>query len=384
MFSNEPSRDVAERAWLVHQEMVKVVLLGLAAVAGFFLTRAVAASNRDLAIRDAAEWFRRGNQFVAAGRIDDAVEAFRRARVRDHAERSYVLGLTQALVLKQDYDSARSILLLVREAAPEDPQINLDLARIAAARQDVTEALRFYHDALYAPWTVQQAATRRAVRIELIRFLLTHNQIERADAELLAAAADIPDDVVHHRELAALFVQAGDDRNGLDQLQRALRRQPDNPQALADAGQAAFRLGQYPLAQRYFHQLPSDADVAGHLRAVVDLVIARDPMAGRIGAHERQQRLEANASDAGRRISECLQRSAGASSEADVSLQSELSALEQRLRHATPLDQDTLESGLDLIARVEREAVARCGPATPVDEALLLIAREHGAGASAK
>ena len=359
--------------------MVQVIVLGVIAVAGFFLTRAVALSNRRLAIQDAAEWFRKGNQFVEAGRVDAAVDAFRRATVRDRADRAYVLALAQALVLKRDYDSARSLLLRVREAAPEDARINLDLARVAAARQDVTEALRFYHDALYAPWAVEQAATRRAVRIELIRFLLAHNQTDRAEAELLAAAADTPDDAAHRTELAGLFTQAGDDRNALDQLQRALRREPHDPQALADAAQAAFRLGQYPLAQRYLHQLPDDVNAATHLREVVDQVISRDPMAGRIGARERQRRLEADASYATQRLAQCTQRNAAAPVEADADLQNELGALTERLRRPVPLDQDTVESSLDLIARVEREAVARCGPASAVDEALLLIAREHGA-----
>ena len=48
----------AERASLIHREMVQVIVLGVIAVAGFFLTRAVALSNRRLAIQDAAEWFR--------------------------------------------------------------------------------------------------------------------------------------------------------------------------------------------------------------------------------------------------------------------------------------------------------------------------------------
>ena len=42
--------------------------------------------------------------------------------------------------------------MTLRESEPEDREINLQLARLAASRQDVTEALRFYHNALYAPW----------------------------------------------------------------------------------------------------------------------------------------------------------------------------------------------------------------------------------------
>jgi hypothetical protein len=42
------------------------------------------------------------------------------------------------------------------------------------------------------------------------------------------------------------------------------------------------------------------------------------------------------------------------------------------------LDQDTVESGVELIDRVERHVITRCGPPTAIDHALLLIARQHG------
>ena len=76
--------------------------------------------------------------------------------------------------------------MTLRESEPEDREINLQLARLAATQQDVTEALRFYHNALYAPWPLEQADGRRDVRLELIRLLLDHNQAGRAISELLA------------------------------------------------------------------------------------------------------------------------------------------------------------------------------------------------------
>ena len=175
--------DVRERSALIHREILQVGVLLIVAVAAFFVTRAVAASNRDMSLRDAAEWYRRGQQQIEAGELDDAIDSFRRATVRDRDEKRYVLALAQALALKRDDDAARGVLLTLRESAPEDPDINLQLARLAAARQDVTEALRFYHNALYAPWPTEQADARRQVRFELIRFLLTHDQTGRAQSQ---------------------------------------------------------------------------------------------------------------------------------------------------------------------------------------------------------
>jgi len=372
------SRTSAERAALIHREIVQLVTLVSVAVIAFFVTRYVATNNRDLSMRNAAEWYHRGEQFAGAGRLDEAVDAFRRATVRNRLNRTYLLALSRALAQKHDYDSARSILLTVRDSAPEDAEINLDLARLAAARQDVTEALRFYRDALYAPWPVSQEERRRAVRVELIRFLLTHDQPSRAQSELLAAGADMPDDATHHIELAELFRQAGDERNALAHFQRVLRLEPQNEEALAGAGTAAFELGEYVLAQGFLREVPSEA--VRDIRQVVDLVVARDPGAARIGARERHRRLESNLSYVEQRLAECVsQRGDQRLSAAEQARHNELQAFGRRFRRSVTLDQDTIEMSIDLIDGVERAAVRLCGSATAEDRALLLIAHQHGA-----
>jgi len=304
--------EAADRAALIHREILRLGFLAAIAVTAFFLTKALAASNRNLNLRNAAQWYSRGEALVRAGDLDDAIDAFRRATVGSRDDRSYQLALARALVLKHDYDAARALLLRIRESAPEDPQLNLDLARVAAARQDVTEATRFYHDALYAPWAPSETETRRAVRVELIRFLVAHDQNSRAWAELLAAQADIPDHMSHHPDL-------------------------------------------------------------------VDLVMSHDPMAARIPSRDRQRRLEADITYAEQRLSTCAAAQGAMRTDA-VTVLDQLQALKEQLRGPALLDQDTLESGFDLLARAERDAVAYCGPATDLDQALQLIAREHGPG----
>src|SRR5919197_3835609 len=134
----EKLEGTAERAALIYREILQLGFLGLIAVATFFLTRAVAASNRDMFLRDAAEWYRRGQQALQVGRLDDALEAFRRATVRNRTEKTYALALARTLALHHDDEAARSVLMTLKEATPEDAEINLDLARVAA-RHDVNE-----------------------------------------------------------------------------------------------------------------------------------------------------------------------------------------------------------------------------------------------------
>lgn len=378
--ADESAGDTAKRSALIHRETLQLSALIVLAIAAFMLTRAVAASNREMSIRDAAEWFRRGRQAMDAGRIDEAIESLRRATVRDRDDKRYVLALAQALALKRDEDGARNVLLTLREAEPEDPDINLQLGRLAAARQDVTEALRFYHNALYAPWPAEQADARRRVRLELIRFLLTHGQGGRALSELLAVSTDLPDDSALRLEVAQLFARAGDNSHALEQFRRILRSAPQDGEALAGAGLAAFRLGDYPGAGRYLRGAPADADGVRDTLNIVDLVISNDPLATRIGSTERRRRLLANLSHAQQRLGTCVERpnATGPSDEA-LALLEETRAYGNQVAAAPILEQDTIETGVDLVDRVEREIDRHCGPPTPLDQALVLIGRLHSA-----
>lgn len=186
--SEDTSRDDAQRAAFIRREILQLSALIFVAVGAFFATRAIAASNKDMSLRDAAEWYRRGQQALDNGRVSDAIEALRRSTVRNRTDKRYVLALARALARNRDDEAARGVLLTLRESEPEDAQVNLELARLAARHDDVTAAARFYHNALYAPWPAEQADARRSVRLELVRFLVAHNQSASASAELLAIA----------------------------------------------------------------------------------------------------------------------------------------------------------------------------------------------------
>jgi len=371
------SADHAEQAALIHREVLQLIILMLVAVAGFFVTRAVAANNRAMSLRDAAAWYTRGQQALQAGRVDAAIQAFRRATLRNRYNKEYVLALARALAANHDDDSARSVLLALRESAPENVDINLELARLAAHRQDVTEALRFYRNALYAPWAPELQDTRRSVRLELIRFLLTHDQSDRALSELLAVASDLPDDLAAHVQVGQLFAGAGDYAHSLDQFRRALHLDGGNAQALTGAGESAFHLGQYAVALAYFRRAPDTFDDVAASREVAERVLADDPLANRIGATERRRRLTSDLAYARERLAACTPGASGQTPDDRVALAGEGEDLATRLEQTTVLDLDTIEAGADVVARMTRYVAQTCGSPTPRDRALILIGRQH-------
>lgn len=344
------------------------------AVAAFLLTRAVAASNRQTQVQDAAAWFATGEARARAGDLDGAITAFQHASAKNPDDRGYVLALARAQTGRKLYDDARRVLLSLRESSPEDAEINLQLARLSAERRDVTEAIRYYHNALYSPLSSTQAGERRRVRLELVRFLMAHDQMSRAMSELLISSIDAPDTAVAHVELARLFTQAGDGRHAAEQFATALRLEPDRGDALAGAGETAFRLGDYVTARSYLRRAPADANVA-ELRNVAELVLSADPLAGRLSSAERQRRLLAAFSYAAQRLDACAGTRPGVDA---LALQQEAASYSRRLKPPSIRESETIEAGAELALRMSRAAAQSCPPATAMDRALDLIAKAHG------
>ena len=63
---------------------------------------------------------------------------------------------------------------------------------------ETEQALRYYHNAIYATWPGDQEVERRDTRLELIEFLLGTNAKAQAQSELIALAANLPDDPSQH------------------------------------------------------------------------------------------------------------------------------------------------------------------------------------------
>ena len=381
--SSFPS-DAEDRASLIHREILQLGVLIVVAVAAFLVTRAVAESNRDTSLRDAAEWYRRGQQQIEAGRLTTPSTRFVARPCRDRNDKRYALALAHALALNGENDAARGALLTLRESAPEDPEINLQLARLAAGQPDVTEALRFYHNALYAPWPVEQADARRRVRFELIGFLLAHDQTSRALSELLAVNTDLPDDagaspgggtaVCQGRRPSVTRWSSFSERSVW--LLRATTRS-----RAPEKRRSSWATTRSP--ERICANCRRRRTTSRNTRDLVELVLSNDPLAKRLGSAERRRRLAADFAYAQQRLSTCLgQRAGGQLTDEERALQDEDPDVREPVEaRRAILEQDTVETGVDLIDRIEHQIVQMCGPQTTLDHALSLIGRTHGADA---
>jgi predicted Zn-dependent protease len=223
----------------IRRETRILAVLSLIAVAGFFASRAIASFNRRNAHQDAARWHALGAARLAEGRPHDAVDAFRAASLIDRDDRGHRLALADALRRTGDNTSALDVLLRLRESLPEDVEVNARLARLEAAAGNLENAVRYYQAAVLALWRPARIEERRALRTELIEFLLSRGATERALAETLELSGEIPDQPSAHVRVGQLLLRAGSPQRALEQFNAVLRSDPRN-RAASDGRREAF------------------------------------------------------------------------------------------------------------------------------------------------
>ena len=352
-------------------EVPKLILLVAVTVAAFLGTRTMAARERAQQVRDAEAWYSRGQQALAAQDLTGATADFRRASSQDRSNRVYAIALARVLADRGELESSARVLIALRERIPEDPDVNLQLARIEARQGEADAAVHYYRSALSSPWPDRKRPFE--VRLELSQFLLDQHQPAQALPELLSALADAPEEAGVRVRLADLLLRAGEARRALDLYRNVLTRQADDPRALAGAGTAAFELGEYATALKYLRAAPAEPATADK-RAVAEMVIARDPLATRLGPAERRRRAAENLAGVAERLRACVAQRAGDDTSA---LDASLAEVDAAAKKPPSADRDVLEEGLSISARAEQALAATCGASSLADRALVIIAAQH-------
>lgn len=372
-----PSCTSVPAARIIRREIVLLVILAVAAVPTYLLTRKLADLNRARNAHIAAYWYRLGQRQLSEGKPEEAIASLREATANDRDNRGFTFALAQALGATNRNDEARLALLRLRESAPESPQINLQLARLAARNHDLPEAIRYYHHALYGLWTGEKIdEKRRQVRFELTRLLLDHKDRSRALAELLVLASDAPRTAPAQAQLGGLFMEAGDARNALLHFAQAARLDGENAAALAGAGEAAFRIGDYKTAQSYLARAVAQNQSAARATELLDLtrmIQSSDPLAAHLPRSEQVRRLTAAMTQALTRAQQCP------SSESDSFRLQAGTMLPKITPENLREDPELLVAGAELVFQFEEKSSQTCGAPAGLDQALLLAGRKHGA-----
>jgi tetratricopeptide (TPR) repeat protein len=341
-----------------------------------------------------------GLEAAQSGHYEDAIEAFRAALTCDPTNSRYQLSLGRALRDGDDprhphrLEEAESYLTALWQRTPQDAAVNLALARVAAHRGSIEDAIRYYHNAMYGVWNSDADANRNRARVELIQFLLKKGAVAQADSELIALSTSLPPDPDEQLQAARLFEQAQDYGGALARYEAVIHMAPLNTQALAGAGEATYRLGDYALAQRFLRSAvaanPTDA-ASRQLLASAEEVLKTNPFRSHISDAERNRRIAAAFEQGEKRLTDCA-----AQAKVDLNsavptaanypasplpiLQARWLATKPDLdRLRSPAETDLPDTIMDVVFQIEQQTVSICGAPQGPDEALLLIAQKREA-----
>ncbi len=363
-------RDVRQlaRLYLTREPAILAILTGIAVI----LFLAVGGISRTFHAQQEAlgqRWFSRGVADLNARRFDAAAAEFRAALRYSRDDYTYQLNLAEALTGLKRTGEAEAYFINLWDRQPEDGLVNLELARIAAQKQETEQALRYYHNAIYATWPANEEVERRDSRLELIEFLLRIHSRAQAQAEMIALDASLGEDPEEQAKVGQLFLRAQDYEHALAAFRMALRANRRNTAALAGAGLAAFELGRYPVADTYLKAAvaadPNDAQSAETLKTT-EMVLAMDPFRPGVSAAQRSRIVVEAFAVAGERLKAC-----GVANEAWTKMKPQIT--ETRLRGNSDLEAAAMEVAFN----VERQSGGSCEAATGKDLALLLVGKVH-------
>ncbi len=338
----------------------------------------------------AEDWYTRGEADLRAGRAEAALADFRTALSYSHDNERYQLRLAQALMAvgqsREAGSEARTYLLNLLEHEPGNGTVNLELARLAARDHSVSDALRFYHGAIYGEWEDDPVLRRRAARLELVEFLLDAGQEDAARGELIALAADLPDDPALQTKVGNLLLRVAGYDDALKLFRQALREEPHLAPALAGAGECYFQNGNYALAERYLARAVQQDPHLAQAAAMLDTaqaVLSLDPFNRRLDNMERARRAVLDFNSALMRLQNCAaQRGIDLKATGGDPLQA-LSAQAVQLQPRAQQrylsrDSELLSQVMDTVFEIEQSTAHTCGEPQGMDLALLLMAREQG------
>jgi Tfp pilus assembly protein PilF len=357
-----------------------LVWMALALIPAFGLTAGVTQAYKAEQRRLAAEWFAHGNQALEDDRPAEAIAGFRTALTFSREDRAFRLRLAQALARDGRTTEARAYLLTLRETQPGNGPVNLELARLAARSGDRAEAYRYYHASLEGAWTDTAEMQRRAIRLELARYLVQYGDRLQGQAELIALEGDLPSHPDEQRSVAALMLEAGLASRARRVYERVLERDRRDGAALAGAGRAAFELGEYKESVSLLSAAVAAGAAGDQVQSTLGLarsIVELDPYQRGLTIRARFARAREALTIASARLERC----AAARNDARFpQVATEVAEQQKALAPATR-DLDVLDGAMELVFRIEQVTAAVCGDPEGADHALLLLGRRQAGGA---
>ncbi len=367
---------ISRNVFLLAIFLILIVLF----VAATFAVKAYQAKESALA----KQWYAWGERDLAAHHAEAALQDFQSALMYSRDDSHIELQLAKALAAAGHLSEARVYLLGLWEDEPGNGTFNLELARLAAESHLPSEAIQYYHNAIYGQWDDDPPRHRRQTRLELAEFLLSIGQDSQAQAELLALTSDLPRAPELQTKLATLLLKTGEYEHAAPIFRQVLRIHPDDNPALEGAGEASFDMGDYRDARRYLTHAKHEGPLSAHAQSLLEtaaLVLEADPLAPRLSGRERVRRALQAFAQGMKRLDECATaRSVSFENGQELpdlqKIHSLALALQPKVQERTlARDSDLLIKVTDMAFDIEKVTDRYCGEPHGLDLALLLLSR---------
>ncbi|MGH9758940.1 MAG: tetratricopeptide repeat protein [Candidatus Acidiferrales bacterium] len=333
----------------------------------------------------ADDWFAQGETSFRAADAMAALADYRNALAFAPVNPKFQFHFAQALAATGHDVEARDYLETLLSESPGSGPVNLELARIAARKKDMAEALRYYHSAIYGEWDANPIQTRWEVRRELCEFLLQRNSIEQTEPEVIALADNTSaEDVPRQKVVGALLLRTETWIRALDVFESVLVQDHRDAEALSGAGTASFELGKYQQALNFFERLPAAQRNAAGVAEMLETsrqIAALDPFLHGLSPREKAARTLQSLDIAVNRLQVCAQaKGAPASAVPPATPMQHLFASsaaprKEWSRRYLERNPDSVDAAMAFVFQSENLAVQECGPSSGNDHALWLLSR---------
>lgn len=371
MSTNSAPPKISETRKLGLIAIIALVIAGLGTV-DRFLERAQNSEVKRLAERSYLD----GLRFQRDGKLNEAVEAFRKAHSLERRNSEYELQLINALIEARKPEEADLLMREILDREPNNGRANLDAAHLMIAEGKVIEAESYYHRAIYGEWPDNALAHRIAVRMELADFLAARGKQEELLAELLPLQEEAGKDPSAQRRIAQLFLAAGSPSRAADEYRVLIKHNPKDADAYAGLGEAELKMGNYRAGREAFLSAAARKPQEPSIQKKVELATtlsALDPTARRLTSHEKYRRsmqiLELARDD----LQSCLSKNPSGASDATQQL---LVSVNNTLAKKAPasVTNELAEQILSLADDTLQARIKLCGKGVaPGEEPLRLI-----------
>jgi tetratricopeptide (TPR) repeat protein len=333
----------------------------------------------------ADDYFSYGEERFQAGDLRAALSDYQNALVYSPNNTKFQFHLAEALAASGKYDQARPYLLALLSEAPGSGEVNLQLARIAAHNNAMSDALRYYQGAIYGEWPGDSPLTRWDIRRELCDYLIGKKAIGQATPAVLDLAENTPDgDTAKLKIVGQLLLATGQWMRAQGLYRSLLTADRFDEEALAGEGRASFELGEFAAALENFNRLSperrSQQDIVQY-QEMAHRVLAMDPFLAGLSQQVKAQRAENALALAMARAQSCARASGVSLVETPprTELQTAYFGAEKMSPDWGTRDlqkfPDRLESAMQTAFEIENAAAKTCGEPTGDDRAVWLLGR---------